>query len=197
MVSVSKTELDPAHLLVLYAVNKAPNGVPTKTHYQKMMYLVLKALGNDPRKSAGYIPDHYGPYSAFVDQWRNALIEYGYLKKNSKERITINPEVKSEIESIKFPDEKKAKKIENISEFVNSLTYNQLLLYIYYDDIEKKEGMTEWSDVKDEIMASRKAIAASMVKSEKVSMAKGAELADMDILDFKNYINNRDKHAHM
>lgn len=195
--SVSKDELDYEHLVVLYAVNKAPNGVPTKTHYQKMMYLVLKALGNNPSESAGYIPAHYGPYSADVEQWRDALIEYGYLKKNSKERITINPEVKSEIDSLKFPDKKTAKKVDNISEFINSLTYNQLLLYIYNEDLEKKEGMTEWSDKKDEIMRSREAIAASMVKSEKVSMAKGAELAGMDILDFKNCMGNRDNHAHL
>ena len=94
MVSVSKDELDPQHILVLYAVNKSPHGVPTKTHYQKMMYLVLKALGNDPIKSAGYIPDHFGPYSSFVDQWRTALIDYGYLDKNSEEKRPIASMVK-------------------------------------------------------------------------------------------------------
>ena len=197
MIRVSKEELDPQHLLVLYAVNKAPNGVPTKTHYQKMMYLILKALGNDPRVSAGYVPDHFGPYSASVDQWRSALLEYGYLEKNSKERITVNPEVQSEVDSIHFPDLMTARKIESISEFVNSLTYNQLLLYIYSDDIDKKEGMTERSDIVNEIMSSRKSIAASMVKSEKVSLAKGAELANMDILDFKNYIKKSESHAHV
>ena len=143
MTSVSKDELDSQHLLVLYAVNKAPNGVPTKTHFQKMMYLVLKALGNDPRTSAGYVPDYYGPYSAFVDQWRSALLDYGYLVKNSKERITINPEVQPIVDSIHFPDIMTEKKVESIAEFVNSLTYNQLLLFIYSDDIDKMEGMTE------------------------------------------------------
>jgi len=155
MVSVSKSELDPQHLLVLYAVNKAPKGVPTKTHYQKMMYLVLKALGNDPRKSADYVPDHFGPYSPMVDQWRSALVEYGYLIKNSRERININPEVQKDVDLIHFPDRMKARKIESIAEFINSLTYRQLLLYIYSDDLKKNEGMTDRSDVVDDIMASR------------------------------------------
>ena len=197
MVCVSQEELDPQHLLVLYAVNKAPYGVPTKTHYQKMMYLVLKALGNDPRTSAGYVPDHYGPYSAFVDQWRSALLDYGYLKRNSSERITINPEVQSDVDSIHFPDKIKARKIENISEFVNSLTYRQLLLYIYSEDVIKNEGMTEQSDVINEIFASRRSIAASMVKSDKVSLEKGAELADMDILDFKKYVRKSGTNAYV
>ena len=162
-----------------------------------MMYLVLKALGNDPRTSAGYVPDHYGPYSAFVDQWRSALLDYGYLKRNSSERITINPEVQSDVDSIHFPDKIKARKIENISEFVNSLTYRQLLLYIYSEDVIKNEGMTEWSDVIDEIFASRRSIAASMVKSDKVSLEKGAELADMDILDFKKYVGKSGTNAYV
>ena len=197
MVNVAKQELDPQHLLVLYAVNKAPRGVPTKTHYQKMMYMVLKALGNDPRQSAGYIPDHYGPYSAMVDQWRSALIEYGYLDKNSDERITINLEIKPDVDKISFQNAEVARSIESISEFVNTLTYRQLLLYIYSDDIENNVGMTEMSDVVKEIMGSRVAISKSMVRSGKVSLAKGAELADMDILDFKRLVNGVTVHAHM
>lgn len=63
MPNVPKDKLDDEHIIVLYAVNKAPNGIPTKTHYQKMMYLIIKALGNNPKTSAEYIPHYFGPYS--------------------------------------------------------------------------------------------------------------------------------------
>ena len=113
MPKVRKELLGNEDMLVLYAVNKAPDGVPTKTHYQKMMYLILKAMNNDPR-SAGYAPNHFGPYSHEVNSWREMLIENGYLNKNSKERIFINPEAKKDVDNISFPDELLAQKINNI-----------------------------------------------------------------------------------
>lgn len=191
MPNVSKEELNNEHMLVLYAVNKAPNGIPTKTHYQKMMYLILKSLGNDPKTSAGYTPNHYGPYSHVVEDWKSVLIDAGYLIKNTEERVRIAPDVQNEVNKIKFPDKTKQVKIDNIVTFVCSLNYKELLLYIYSDDIQKCEGMLENSDVKDEIFGDRIDIALRMTKSGKVSIAKGAELADVDVLSFMNLLNGK------
>jgi len=191
MPSVSKEELGPEHMLVLYAVNKAPNGVPTKTHYQKMIYLALKALKNDPKTGAAYRPHHYGPYSAIVEGWRDELINTGYLVKNSAERIRIDPQVKNDVERIRFGDELTTMKIDEIARFVCSLTYDELLLFIYADDVQKGEGMSENSDEKDRIFRDRVNIAAGMARSGKVSVARGAELADIDVVTFKGKLGGK------
>jgi len=191
MPTVKKEELNDEHVLVLYAVNKAPNGVPTKTHYQKMMYLILKALGNDPKTSAGYAPNHYGPYSHTVEDWKDVLITAGYLTKNSNERVSISPDVQRDVDSIKFLDEITQTKIENIVNFVCSLSYEELLLYIYSDDLQKGEGMLENSDIKDDIFKKRITIALKMAKSDKVSIAKGAELANIDVQSFMNLLKRK------
>jgi len=185
MPTVKKEELGPEHMLVLYAVNRAPNGIPTKTHYQKIMYLALKALGNDPKTGAGYRPHHFGPYSAMVDSWREELITTGYLFKNSAERIRLDPRIESDVNRISFKDSLTMMKIDEVVKFVSSLTYDELLLYIYSDDVQKKEGMSENSDEKDRIFKGRIDIATRMVKSGKISIARGAELADMDVMTFK------------
>jgi len=36
-----------------------------------------------------------------------------------------------------------------------------------------------------------------MVREEKVTLEKGAELADMDVQDFKKYVRRGWSHAHM
>ena len=191
MPTIAREELGPEHLLVLYAVNKVPNGVPTKTHYQKMMFLAIKALGNDPKTGAGFRPHHFGPYSAMVDSWRDELIGSGYLVKNSAERIQIHPNVKEDVKGITFQDELAMMKIDEIAEFVCSLTYDELLLYIYSDDVQKGEGMSENSDERDRIFRNRTDIALKMVRTGKVSIAKGAELADIDVMTFREKLQRK------
>jgi len=185
MPTVAKEELNPEHLLVLYAVNKAPKGVPTKTHYQKMMFLALKALGNDPKTSAGFRPHHFGPYSAMVEGWSDELINTGYLIKNSEERISVNPTVKADVDTIRFEDELTTMKITELAEFLCSLSYKELLLCIYADDVQKGEGMSEDSDVREDIFENRVDIAVGMTKQGKISVARGAELADVDVMTFR------------
>ena len=191
MPSVSKEELGQEHMLVLYAVSKAPNGVPTKTHYQKMMFLVLKALNNDPRTGAGYRPHLYGPFSAMAEAWRDDLLSAGYLIKNTAERIRIEPSVKNDVESIKFKDDLTRMKIDEIAEFICSLTYDELLLYIYADDVQKGEGMSENSEERDRIFSNRLPIAVRMARSGKVSVSKGAELADTDVVTFREKLGGK------
>ena len=191
MPTVRKEDLGPEHRLVLYAVNKSVNGVPTKTHYQKMMFLTLKALGNDPKTGAGFRPHHYGPYSAIVEGWRDELINTGYLIKNTEERVKIDPEIKKDVDMIRFPNELTAMKIDEIVRFVSSLTYDELLLFIYSDDVQKGEGMSEKSAERDNIFKNRVGIAAGMAKSGKVSVARGAELADLDVVTFRNKLEGK------
>ena len=184
MPNLDKSELDDGQKLTLYVVNKAPNGVPTKTHYQKMMYLVLKAMGNDPRVAALYRPHHFGPYSDMADEWRESLIQSGWLDKNSKERVSVPPSVKKDVDKLRISDSYTDLKVDSIVRFISSLTTDEVLLYIYTEDVNKNEGMTDQSDIKDRIFSNRVNIALSMVRSGKVSIEKGAELADADLADF-------------
>ena len=193
MPNIPKEMLEPELLLVLYAVDKAPNGVPTKTHFQNMMYVVLKATDNDPRSAAGYVPHHLGPYSPVVESWRDTLIDSGYLEKGSGEKVRIHPDVRVDVGGITFDDELLELKITNVVRFVCSLDYDELILYIHTDDVLKKEDMTVNSDVRDDVFARRVPIAMGMVRSGKVTMAKGAELADLDVGSFMELMGERNR----
>ena len=178
-------------MLVLFAVNRAPDGVPSKTHYQKIIYLILKALKNDPKTGAGFRPHHFGPYSAMVDSWRDELLITGYLVKNTNERIWIDPTVKEDVDKIEFKNELTGMKIGEIVKFICSLSYDELLLCIYADDVQRGEGMSENSEERDRIFRDRINIALKMANAGKISVARGAELADMDVVTFMNRLKGK------
>jgi predicted HTH domain antitoxin len=120
-----------------------------------------------------------------VESWRDELINTGYLVKNKEEKVWVDPIIKDDVNTIRFQDELTTKKIDEVVGFVCSLTYDELLLYVYVDDVQKGEGMSENSDVKERIFKERIKIALGMTKRGKVSIAKGAELADMDVMTFR------------
>ncbi|MDR1404780.1 MAG: hypothetical protein LBJ20_04345 [Candidatus Methanoplasma sp.] len=191
MASVTIEELDQPHILALYAVNKATKGVPTKTHFQKIIYLIFKALGRKP-EDAQFRAYHYGPYSDMVDDWREDLIFWGYLKKSSgSEVIRISPDMKEAVDAITPPNELAGFKIKEIVEFVCSLSWEELLLLIYTDDVRKNENMSSKSVAKDDIFKKRVEISLGMVKSEKISVARGAELADMEIREYMDLVSQK------
>lgn len=189
---LSKNDLDKGQVLTLYVVNKAPHGVPTKTHLQKIMYLTIKAMGQDPVKAAGYRAHHFGPYSADVEGWRESLIDARWLTKNSGERVSIPDDLKDEVSRIRPDDSFLDAKVDNIVKFICSLTNDEMLLYVYTDDLNRNNGkMIENSDVREDIFARRREIAKGMVRKRKVSVEKGAELAGMEIRDFMDYLRQR------
>ena len=73
---MDKKGLCEGQMLMIYAIGNAPDGVPTRTHLQLIMYLALRTL----RKSiddAGYRPGRLGPRSDTVEGWRDALVRDG------------------------------------------------------------------------------------------------------------------------
>ncbi|WII09715.1 hypothetical protein O8W32_02510 [Methanomassiliicoccales archaeon LGM-DZ1] len=189
MVGLSIEDLDSRQMLMLYAVNKAPNGVPTEMHLQKIMYLTIKAMGQDPVKAVGYRAHYYGPFSSEVDGCRESLIDAGWLRKNAGEKVSIPDEVRDTVSRIKPADGFLDAKIGSIVDFICSMNTEEMLMYIYADDQKNNGGeMIENSDVRDSIFARRKEIAEGMMKKEKVSVGKGAELAGMEIRDFMDYM---------
>jgi hypothetical protein len=181
--------LDLARTLALYAIGKAPDGVPSDAHYQRIMYLALKILGKDPVRDAQYGAHKHGPYSYTVDGWKRELLETGRLMKDEgSERVHVNPKIAGDVSKISPPDSLKGLMIKDAVEFLCSLTNDELLLVAYADDSINGEGMSSNSLVVDEVLSGRADIAKRMVRSDKVTLSRGAELADMDIAEFKRLV---------
>lgn len=181
--------LSPEQRLLLFAVSKAPEGVPTETHLQYMMYKVLKAKGDDPRTTAGYAPDSLGPYSREIDSLSAHLLESGFLIRRHDGSILVAPMERAEIEEDGTYGRMLEDKISGIVGFVCSLSFEELILHICTDDAVQNESMVKGSDVVDDVLSRRAEIAERMARSDKVSLERGAELADMDIGQFMRTVS--------
>lgn len=184
MKSVPIEKLDQLPLLILFAINSTDGKSVNETHLQKIMFQAMKILDIDP-EDVGFRPHYYGPYSDMIKEYEDQLKSFGYLTEKGK-KLTIKDDAVEDVSRMKL-DEDKAYKIQLIANNLAKLTTDELLLLIYCDDITHNNGKyLENSVIKDTILSKRASIAADMYRSNKVSLERSAELAGMNIRDFKD-----------
>ncbi len=184
MKSVPIEKLDQLPLLILFAINSTDGKSVNETHLQKIMFQAMKILDIDP-EDVGFRPHYYGPYSDMIKEYEDQLKSFGYLTEKGK-KLTIKDDAVEDVSRMKL-DEDKAYKIQLIANNLAKLTNDELLLLIYCDDITHNNGKyLENSVIKDTILSKRASIAADMYRSKKVSLERSAELAGMNIRDFKD-----------
>lgn len=190
MVSVSVEDLEQVHRLMLYVLNNNGKQPVGNTHLQKIMFQTIRILGKNP-KSLKYEPNKFGPYSSLVEEKKRNLKDTGYLEEK-RGRYYIHSDAEKEISKIKPPSESIGFKLGKISSYLSNLDDDELLLYIYVDDLNNTNGeyLTK-SEVKDDILKRRVEIATGMYLGKKVSLEMGSELAGMKLSDFQDYLVKR------
>lgn len=189
MKSVPIEKLDQLPLLILFAINSTDSKSVNETHLQKIMFQALKILDIDP-EDVGFRPHYYGPYSDMIKEYEDQLKTLGYLVEKGK-KLTIRDDAVEDVSRMNL-DENKAYKIQMIANNLSKLTNDELLLLIYCDDMVHNNGKyLENSTIKDTILNKRVDIAMKMYKSKKMSLERSAELANLDIRDFKDALIKR------
>lgn len=190
MAKVSLDELCDLDLFILYTLNKSESGIPSETHYQKIMFQAMKILGKNPEE-VGYVPHYYGPNSHLMDEKKDSLLMLGYLDSKGN-GVDIDPSEKKTISRINPPTPDLSFKLELMVEKLCSFKNDELLLVIYYDDLKTTNGkFIENSYVKDDIFRNRIPIAVKMYKTKKVTLCRAAELADLSVREFENEVIRR------
>ena len=187
MNSVSLDDLSSLDLFILYTLNKSESGIPSETHYQKIMFQAVKILGKNP-EDFGYAPHTHGPYSHMMSEEKNSLLMLGYLNDDNGSIIinTFEMEMISKIDPSVF---NASFKLELMVEKLCSFTSDELLLMTYCDDLAETNGMfIENSSVKEHILRERIPIAVGMYKSKKVSLCRAAELAGLSVRQFETEV---------
>lgn len=173
--------MDILVLALLYEGNQ--KGVKGDLFLQKEMFLVINYI-EEMEDYADFISHFLGPYSEAVEIAKDNLVSYKLIKKESgkyyitKKGVEVFEEVNDKISR----DQIKA--IRYFKEFLNDLTKDELLVFIYYSFPE----FTSESVKKKEVDESREEVAKSLYDKEKVSLEKAAELAGMSIEDFIDYM---------
>jgi len=182
---MEQEEIDPVekHLfLLLYARKCEP--IPGDLWAQKEMFLISRNVPSAEEEFEAYL---LGPFSEFVDEYISQLRVSEYIKKDS-EGIKLTPEGKK-IASEIWEREKNETKlmIEDVKSFLNDMTRDELLVFIY----STFEEFTEESEIKEEIERKRLDVSISLFKKRKISLKRAATIAKLSINEYVALLKSR------
>lgn len=170
-------------LLLLNAKGKEP--IRGQLWYQKELFLLAKAF-KELNEEAGFEPYLLGPHSELAAEELDELTQLGLAEKaGSKYQLTSKgEEVVNTFE--KKIDSKEKEMIEEVKDFLNDLSENELLTFVYvtYPD------MTEES-IKRKVTEKRQEVAYHLYKKGKISIGKAAELAGLGLEKFSGYLKKK------
>ena len=135
------------HKFIILLTNANDEPIKGMLKLQKMMYL-LSDLMEEVKEQCSYVADNYGPYSKVVAEETRYLEQIGVLTGNvGKIALTqLGKEIAHEL--YKNEDEELRRVLNEYKDFLNSMTRNELLAYIYsaYPDTAKES--TEYENLK-------------------------------------------------
>ena len=175
-------------LLLLEAKNDEP--IPGNLWYQKELFLVSKN-NKELEEEANFEPYFWGPYSESAVMEMEELVQLGLVKKEGNKYVLTNLGKQLTAEILKEIRKSEKEVIEDIKNFLNDLTKDELLMFTYSSYPEMIEDAVEFK----QLVQKRVDIAISMYKKCKISLGKAAEIAGkstdemMGILLKKNLVS--------
>lgn len=171
-------------LLLLSANSNEP--VNGKLWYQKELFLVSKN-NKELAEEANFEPYFWGAHSELVDTEMEELVQLGVVKKiGYKYFLTdIGKDIVKTV-SEKSPRYEK-ELIEDVKDFLNSLSKDELLLFIYISYPDMCEDAVELKN----LLPKRKEIAIRMYNNGKISIGKTSELAGVSVSEMIKELQKR------
>lgn len=159
-------------LLLLTAKSNAP--FIGKLWYQKELFLLSKN-NKDLNEEAGFDAYLWGPHSELADSEMEEFVQLGVVKMLGSKYI-LTPLGMDIAKAIKSNKEEK-ELIEDVKNFLNDLSKDELLLFTYISYPEMCEESVEFKN----LLPKRKDIAMNLYEKNKVSIGKAAEIAGISI----------------
>ena len=156
-------------IVILAYVNDEP--IRGKLKLQKMMFLLSDKI-DEIKEQSSYEQDNYGPYSEVIEEEARYLGQIGVLS-TSYGKIEVT-EIGKEIarEFIKKEDMNVLNALNEYKKFLNDLTSNELLAYVYSAYPEMTEESVEYERLKPNM----EDYILSLVRKQKISSQRAAEL---------------------
>jgi predicted HTH domain antitoxin len=141
-----------------------------KLWFQKELFLIAQNVP-ELEEETEFESDFIGPYSEIADEELDHLRIEGIVEKEKEKLTSIGEEIKKRIEK-QFPSEI-GQFVSEMKSFLNDLTKDELLGFIYYTYPRMRVESVEF----ERISGIRKDIAISLFKKGKVSLGKAAVIA--------------------
>ena len=164
---------DELHKFIILLANANGESIKGRTKLQKMMYLLSDKI-EEIKEQSSYDADNYGPYSEVVDEEEQYLEQIGVLTSSHGEIALTKTGKEIAQELSKHEDEKILKVLNEYKKFLNDMTGNELLAYIYSAYPDMTEESVKYENLKPNI---EKHIL-SLIRKQKISSQRAAELLD-------------------
>lgn len=169
-------------LFTIGSMDRTP--IRSKIKIQKILFLISNVFKGF-QNLLEFEPHLFGPYSETLDYVLESLIKLGLVKKEgSSYRLTDDGQ--DLVESLK-PKPELINVINDFKSFLNDLSDDEILVFIYASYPQFISESVKWDDLKPR----RVSIAHSLLKKGKISFSKAAEIAGMSSVDFDKLLKER------
>jgi len=148
-----------------------------KLWFQKELFLIAQNI-KKLAEEADFESDFIGPYSEIADEELEQLQREGIVSKEKVELTPVGRDVANRLQR-QIPSEINDL-ISEMKRFLNNLTKEELLGFIYYSYPKMRIDSVEFA----EIDKKRLQIAISLFQKQKVSLGKAAQIAGMNQAEF-------------
>ncbi len=169
-----ETELSPVERAILLLLCATGGKVSGKLWFQKEMFELSKAFKN-LAEDLDFNAYSYGPFSEALEEYRDMLENSGLIKN-----LKLTDKGREIAEKIwAAADAREIKIVKGTADFLETLSDDELLLFIYVTSPE----MAESSDVRDHILKKRVEVALKILKENKISVSLASKLAGLSITE--------------
>jgi uncharacterized protein YwgA len=173
-------EISKFILLLLKAGQEKP--IPGPLWLQKEIFLLQRVFPKLAEET-DFEPYFMGPHSDLVGKEAEELQKSKLVQVDGR-KIILTPEGKTIAEVLaRKSNNKEIQKIEEFKEFINDLSKDELLAFIYFSDPLPEEIAKESVEYKD-LLPKRKMLASSLYRKDKISAQRAAQIAGESLEDF-------------
>lgn len=172
------THLEDEEKVLLYSIGALDNTpIRNKTKLQKLLFLTSNVFENY-QDLLCFEPHLYGPYSEYIEDILDDLIKMEIVAEDRKQyKLTALGE---ELYKRLKPREELIAVIEDFKLFLNDLTNDELLAFVYVTYPKYTSEAVKWEELKNK----REYYALQLLKKNKVSFAKAVEISGLSSVDF-------------
>lgn len=177
--------MEPDEKILLYAIGALDNSpLRSKVRLQKLLFLLSKVFPewDDLLEFESHL---LGPYSERVDNILEDLIALDLVRKTGSSYSLT--ESGSRVFNTLKPKEQLVEVIEDYKDFLNDLTDEQVLTFVYVFYPEYIGESAKWDDLKGDRVKN----AISMLLKGKVGFSKAAEVAGLSPGEFSTLLERR------
>jgi len=177
-------QLEDDEKIVLYAIGAMDQPLRSKLKVQKILFLVTNVF-EDMDDILQYEPHLMGPYSERIDYLLSDLGRLGliFVSGSSYSLTEKGHEVYRKLK----PRKELADVIDDFKIFLNDLSDNEIMTFVYTFYPKYILESTKW----DELKENRVNYANKLLLKGKISFLKAAQMADMDADDYANLLRRR------